>query len=90
MSFNEERAQAVFYELIAAFLIKKRKINDALRYVDEGILFLGKTGLEMINIALLGMKCQNTGHSKRDRCRRRNNRSSNQPVAQKKICSTLL
>ena len=56
--FNEERAQAVFYELIAAFLIKKRKINDASRYVDEGILFLGKTGLEMINIALLGMKCR--------------------------------
>jgi class 3 adenylate cyclase/tetratricopeptide (TPR) repeat protein len=56
--FNEERAKAVFYELNAALLLKKRKIIDALRYVNDGIIFLTRIGLEMINIALLGMKCR--------------------------------
>ncbi len=54
--YNHESAKGLFYELNTSILMKKRKLNDALINVDDGISFLQSIGQEMRIITLLGLK----------------------------------
>ena len=54
--YNHESAKGLFCELNTSILMKKRKLKDALKNVEDGIIHLRSIGQEMRNITLLGMK----------------------------------
>ncbi|MCP4691660.1 MAG: AAA family ATPase [Desulfobacterales bacterium] len=54
--YRHENGWGLYYELNLTLLLKKRKLAEASRIVDEGMAHLSRIGEEMRNITMLSMK----------------------------------
>lgn len=54
--YHHENARGLYYELKLTLSMKKRRLDEALEIVDEGISHLSRIGEDMRNVTMLGMK----------------------------------